>query len=132
MIGSFVIPDRLFEIVDALLWPLKEPTRASHVREDSAEHITRRMIANQLNCLIKILEPSFVIPFVNVRGREAKICFSQAAPVAALPITFQRATRIVTSNRILGDIAIDTRQRRVSRSGHRSFFRRIAQRRLQN
>src|SRR5207237_316292 len=91
MISSFVIGDRFFQVTNAIVRPLKEPTRARHVCVSAAEQITRRMIADQVDRLAKILDGCFVLAFLNVRDAKSEVSFCQSAPLTTLAITLKRA-----------------------------------------
>ena len=91
MIGSFVIGDRFFEVTNAIMRPLKKPTRARHVCVSAAEQITRRMIADQFDRLAKVLDRRFVLAFLNICDAKSEVRFRQSAPLTTLAITLERA-----------------------------------------
>ncbi len=109
VIGPLVISDRLLEIIDAFLRSFEKPASTGHVCVSSAEHVSGWSIANQLQRLLQIFQPRFVITFVNIRHANSEIRFGKAAPFATLTEMLQSPLSIVARNRILADASINAR-----------------------
>src|SRR5262249_33426959 len=91
MIRALVITDGLFQVSDSILRPLQPPTDGSHVSVNLAQHESSRVAADELQRLFEILQRGLALALLMIGQSESEIRLGQAAPVAALPINFQRA-----------------------------------------
>src|ERR1043166_429532 len=103
MIRVFVVTQGLLEIRDAFLGPLQGETDARHVRIDLAQEKGCRVVAYQLQRLLKFLQSRFVLAFIVIAKCDSKISLGQSAPVACLAINLERLARVFASNGILAD-----------------------------
>src|SRR6266851_5739332 len=91
VVSSLVITDRLFQKANAFLRPFQKPASAGHVAVNLAEQEGGRMIADELQRLSKVFQRRFLLTLLDASGAQTEVRLRKSAPIARLPITFQRA-----------------------------------------
>ena len=82
--------DRFFETGDAVLRTSKKPIRTGHIRVELAEHERRRVVADDLDTELKILERLFAVAFLVIAVCDLAISLGHAEPVAVFAKMLER------------------------------------------